>query len=274
MHKKQLRPILLLLCLVLLFLPVSTAAEVISGDNTDTGYTYILDDSADFLDDSEKQKLESQLADLTAYCNVAFVTTDSHTKETTEDFAADYFDDAFGAHASGTLLVIDRCLNEVFLYSDGAARRTVTDSYAYSITDNTYVYATKSHNYDYYTCANKTFAQVQTLMEGRWIAEPMRYICSALLAVILALFLNFFIVMFNSRSRKADEQEILSGVYTKVKLRNPDAQFVRQSRTYSPRSSGSSSSGSSSHSSSSGGGGGHSGGGGGGHSGGGGGHAI
>lgn len=81
-------------------------------------------------------------------------------------------------HANGTIFVIDRCLNEIYLYSDGQAHKIITNSRARSITDNTYTYA---RDKDYYTCAYKVFAQIETLMQGKRIAEPMRYLCSALL---------------------------------------------------------------------------------------------
>lgn len=261
MTVRKLKNMLSLVFLLVLCSIVSPVFAATSASNEKTGYEYILDDSADFLTDEEEQALEKQMYDLTAYCNVAFVTTTSHSKYSTEDFAADYFDNVFGSHENGTIFVIDRCLNEIYLYSDGSTHKTITNSRAYSITDNTYIYATSSYNYDYYTCASKTFDQIQTLMEGRRISEPMRYICSAVLAVILALFFNFFLVMFHSRSRKADRKELLSGAYTQVKLQDANAQFIRQSRTYSPQSSSSHSGGGHSHS--------H-----GGHSGGGGGHSI
>ena len=101
-------------------------------------------------------------------------------------------------------------------------------------------------------------------MQGKRIAEPMRYLCSALLAIVAALFLNLFFALWSSRSHKADRRQVMTGLYAQMQIHNPRTQFIRQSRTYSPVSSGSS-------------GGGHSGGGGGGgggHSGGGGGHSI
>ena len=258
---RKLKLILSIVLCVLFCHALSPVFAATSASNDKTGYVYILDDSADFLTDEQENALASQMYDLTAYCNVAFVTTTSHSKYSTEDFAADYFDEVFGPHENGTIFVIDRCLNEIYLYSDGSAHKTITNSRAYSITDNTYIYATSSYNYDYYTCARETFDQIQSLMEGRRIAEPMRYICSALLAVILALFVNFFFVMYSSRSRKPNRKNFLSGAYTQVQMQEANAQFDHQTRTYSPQSSSSS------------GGGGHSGGGGG-HSGGGGGHSI
>ena len=247
-------------CLILSASTIPVCASAVSASNEETGFVYVLDDSADFLTDSQENSLQKQLYDLTAYCNVAFVTTTEHSKSSTKDFAADYFDDIFGPHANGTIFVIDRCLNEIYLYSDGQAHKIITNSRARSITDNTYTYA---RDKDYYTCANKTFAQIETLMQGKRIAEPMRYLCSALLAIVAALFLNLFFALWSSRSHKADRRQVMTGLYAQMQINNPRTQFINQTRTYSPVSSGSS-------------GGGHSGGGGGGggHSGGGGGHSI
>ena len=231
-------------CLILSASTIPVCASAVSASNEETGYVYVLDDSADFLTDSQENSLQKQLYDLTAYCNVAFVTTTEHSKSSTEDFAADYFDDVFGPHANGTIFVIDRCLNEIYLYSDGQAHKIITNSRARSITDNTYT-------------------QIETLMQGKRIAEPMRYLCSALLAIVAALFLNLFFALWSSRSHKADRRQVMTGLYAQMQINNPRTQFINQTRTYSPVSSGSS-------------GGGHSGGGGGGggHSGGGGGHSI
>ena len=266
-------------CLILSASTIPVCASAVSASNEETGYVYVLDDSADFLTDSQENSLQKQLYDLTAYCNVAFVTTTGHSKSSTEDFAADYFDDIFGPHANGTIFVIDRCLNEIYLYSDGQAHKIITNSRARSITDNTYTYA---RDKNYYTCAYKVFTQIETLMQegggnerscillvnetlmqGKRIAEPMRYLCSALLAIVAALFLNLFFALWSSRSHKADRRQVMTGLYAQMQINNPRTQFINQTRTYSPVSSGSS-------------GGGHSGGGGGGggHSGGGGGHSI
>lgn len=115
-------------CLILSASTIPVCASAVSASNEETGYVYVLDDSADFLTDSQENSLQKQLYDLTAYCNVAFVTTTGHSKSSTEDFAADYFDDVFGPHSNGTIFVIDRCLNEIYLYSDGQAHKIITNS--------------------------------------------------------------------------------------------------------------------------------------------------
>ena len=232
-------------CLILSASTIPVCASAVSASNEETGYVYVLDDSADFLTDSQENSLQKQLYDLTAYCNVAFVTTTGHSKSSTEDFAADYFDDVFGPHSNGTIFVIDRCLNEIYLYSDGQAHKIITNSRARSITDNTYTYA---RDKDYYTCAYKVFAQIETLMQGKRIAEPMRYLCSALLAIVAALFLNLFFALWSSRSHKADRRQVMTGLYAQMQINNPRTQFINQTRTYSPVSSGSSGGGGGGHS--------------------------
>ena len=248
----------LLLALFLIF-PQTVVVDAITTDhNSDSGYDLILDDDADFLTDDEEDSLVEIMTEITDYCNVALVTTTSHSFYSTEDFAADYFDSTFGAHANGTIFVIDRRLNKIFIYSDGDAHKTITNSYAYSITDNTYTYATESHGRDYYTCSYKTMEQILSLMEGRRIAQPMKYICSALLAIILAFLINYFIAMFYSRQKKTSVKTIISSIYANTNITSPRITFSHQAMTYSPPSSSSSGRG----------------GGGGGHSGGGGGHSI
>ena len=258
-----LKSVIIFLLSLFLFLPQTVVVEAVTTEhNSDSGYDLILDDDADFLTDADEDSLVEIMTKITDYCNVALVTTTSHSFYSTEDFAADYFDSTFGAHASGTIFVIDRDLNEIYIYSDGEAHKTITNSHAYTITDNTYVYATESYGRDYYTCSYETMEQILALMEGRRIAQPMKYICSALLAIILALLINYFIAMFYSRQRKTNIKNIISGIYANASITNPRVSFSHQTKTYSPPSS------------SSGGGSSSSGGGGGGHSGGGGGHSI
>ena len=140
-----------------LLLPQTVIVEAVTTEhNSDSGYDLILDDDADFLTDEDEDSLVEIMTKITDYCNVALVTTTSHSFYSTEDFAADYFDSTFGAHASGTIFVIDRDLNEIYIYSDGEAHKTITNSHAYTITDNTYVYATESYGRNYYTCSYET----------------------------------------------------------------------------------------------------------------------
>ena len=97
----------------ILLLPAKIAASPVRVNNEDTPYAYVLDDQADFFTDANEKELKSLMSNITDYCNVALVTTTSHNSYSTEDFAADYYDEAFGPGSSGTIFVIDRCLNEI-----------------------------------------------------------------------------------------------------------------------------------------------------------------
>lgn len=228
--------------------------------NSSTGYTAVIDDSADYLDDSQEASIMELLNQITEYGNAVLITTESHDYYDTDSLCAGYFEDLFGTRADGVIFAIDRDLNKIYLVTEGSSRKTIPTSRCLTITDNTYIYATQSHGYDYYTCAYKTFSQVLTLYKGGFVAQPMKYITNILLALILAMILNYFLAMALSKPKKPSVKQVLDGVFTHVGIENAHVINIGQTKRYSPRSSGSS-----------GGGGGHSGGGGG-HSGGG--HSI
>lgn len=236
----------------------SNESPAIIQENGST-YSLIIYDEADYFSPEQETQLKDLMTEITEFGNVALVTTESLSSSysSTENFAVGYYEDWFSPGANGVIFVIDRYYNEIYLCSEGAARKTISNGRASTITDNTYTYATEAGGRDYFTCAYKSLEQVLTLMQGGRIAQPMRYICSALLAIILALLFNYFIVRFASRSRKADMNKILEGTYANVTLHNAHATFINQTRTYSPQSSG----GGGGHGGGGGGGGGHSGGG-------------
>ena len=65
----------------------------------------------------------------------------------------------------------------------------------------------------------------------------MKYISNALLALIVALLINYFVVRAFSRSKKPSENELLNNIYTQYAVSNPQSTFVRQSKVYDPPSS-------------------------------------
>lgn len=246
----------MILTLLLLLIP-GTAVFASAYENPDTYYEVIICDEADLLTDEEEETLLEDMKPITEYGNVAFVSISENPYHSTKSYAREFYESYFGQD-SGTVFLIDMDERYIWIQSDGAIYKRITTSYADTITDNVYSYASDQ---EYYCCASKAYSQIYTLLEGGKIAQPMKYICNLLLAVILALLINFFIVMWYSRSKKASASELLTGIYHKVDILNPTVTHTHQTKRYSPQSSG--------------GGGGHSGGGGGGgHSGGGGGHRF
>lgn len=216
-------------------------------------YECYIDDAADFLTDAQEQSLYELMEQIANYGNVAFATSTSHSYSSSEQFAVSIFESRFYNNFNGVCFVIDRDLNQIYLISEGATRKLISNGRCNSITDNTYVYATSDYDYDYYTCAYETFSQVLTLLEGGKIAQPMKHICNLLLAIVLAMLFNYFITSSYARSKRPSNAEFLSGVFTKVDISHTSAHFTHQTRKYDPPSSSSSGGG--------GGGGGHSGGG-------------
>lgn len=217
--------------------------QAITWNNQKTGYYIRLEDDADLLNDSEKDLLAAKMQEITAYGNAAFKSI-SYNSSTAADFAERYYHELFGAE-SGTLFLIDMDNRELYLFSDGAVNKTITSAYANTITDNVYRYASDSN---YYQCASMAFEQIHSLLSGHRIAQPMKYISNALLALILAALINYFIVRLCSSSPKPRKNEILKSISTNFTFTNAESILLNKTRTYSPVSS--SGSGGSHHSSS------------------------
>ena len=216
----------------------------------------IIEDDADLLSDQEEASLAETMEGITAYGNVAFKSI-AYNEYSTERYIKNYYSEMFGSR-SGTVFLIDMDNRNIWIHSNGGIYRVITNSYADTITDNVYRYASDR---EYFSCANEAFSQILTLLQGNRIAQPMKYISNVLLAVILGLLITYFMVRAMSVSAKPSEKELLEATRYQYRLNNPQMIHTGTTKKYDPPSSGGSS----------GGGGGSSGGGGGG---GGGGHSF
>lgn len=228
--------------------------------NSETGYKVVIEDDANLLTDEECTRLAAVMEEITEYGNAAFKTIDQNDYATA-NYASSYYHDTFGT-VSGTLFLIDMDNRNLWIFSDGAIYKTITTSYAETVTDNIYTYASREQ---YYICAEKAFEQITSLLRGQKIAQPMKYISNFLLAASLALFFNFGLMTCMTRVRRTSSDEMLKSAQKKFVCTKPVATFKSKVKTYDPVSS-SSGGGGSSGGSSGGGGGGSSSGGGGGHS--------
>ena len=218
-------------------------------------YELIIEDNANILSDEDKIKLQDEMTKLLEYGNVALVTNERLSGATSSK-ASSYYYEHFGVE-SGTIFYIDMNINNryIYIYSDGANSKVITDMKANTITDNVYSYAS---NKDYYGCASKAFEQIHTVLAGGKISEPLRFICSIILALISSFMLCFIYAYLSSRKTKASVKELMSSADTKLTISNFNARITGEDRVYNPPSS-------SSSGSSGGGGGGGGGGSGGGH---------
>ncbi len=230
--------------------------------NPDTGHSVIIYDEADLLTAEEEKSLVEVMMPLTEYGCIGFASVNENN--TSVQYKAEEIShNSFGRMPSQTLFFIDMDHREIFIYSDGSNYKTITTAKANIITDNIYTYASAGN---YYRCASEAYAQMGQILSGGRIAAPLRYVTSALLAILIAMLICFFIINANSKLRKPALDDILGPAEKNLSLGAVSVVPKGVTKKYSPISS--SSGGGSS------GGGSHGGGGGGGHSGGGGGHRF
>lgn len=258
--------LLAVFCLLLVSSPVMAEDILERPDGTvytdeTTGYKLEIHDDASLLEDTQLHALVKDMKGLVKYGSVGFFTTNIEYRSTSalaHDLYDKYLWKQSSAEESGTIFLIDMEQRNIYIYSNGVIYKTITNAYANTITDKVYKYASDA---DYYRCAKEVFDSELTLLEGRKIAQPMKYVSNIFLAAALAILINYLLVKLFSRAKSPSEAEMLASIAATQRMNHADVQFERESKTYSPRSS-----------SGSGGGGGHSGGGG--SSGGGGGHSF
>lgn len=90
-----------------------------------------------------------------------------------------------------------------------------------------YTYASDA---DYYICAMKVYEQEYTLLQGRKIAQPMKYISNALLAVVIAVVINYIIVRVYSSKRKASTKSLMNGLFEYRAFNNCNVVFTHQTK--------------------------------------------
>ena len=202
--------------------------------NPETGYVIYIADEEDLLTDSEEVQLIEDMKPITEYGNAGFVSCENNSVSTRQ-YAEQRYSSVFGSE-SGTLLLIDMGMREFYIRNNGSVSRIITSAYSNTISDNIYKYASDRY---YYKFAATCFLQELELLRGGKIAQPMRYISAALLALILGLLLNYLILRAVTVPRTAGNHEIIDAAQVDFILRNPSSRHTNTTKVYSPvRSSG------------------------------------
>lgn len=250
------------LTLLLALLPGTRAYAHTVYTNPETGYIVLVEDDADLLTDEQESLLAERMRKITNWGNVAFKSIDRNST-TAASYAESYYRERFGQE-SGTVFLIDMDNRQLRLKNDGRISRTITNGNSDTIMDNVYRRASRG---DYYGCAAEVYKEVAALMSGNPIPLPMKYISNALLALILALLINYGIMRHMSKNHAPGQKERLLGMNHHYALTNARADYINTTTRYDPQSSdsgsdssggGGSSGGGSSGGGSSGSGGGHS----------------
>lgn len=207
----------------------------IAQQNEESGYYVVIDDAAGLFSDYEFDRLYETMEPISADGNVVLLTY-SFDAGDTETYANEYAVETFGSDANSMLFVIDMNNRILTVWSRGTVEKKITNTIGSIITDNVYTYAKDG---DYFTTANEAFKQMKDVLEGNRIAQPMKYIGNACLAVLLGLLLTYFIARKMSSTSKASNSELLDSMFSQFELNNPRVDFAYETKEYSPKSSGS-----------------------------------
>lgn len=200
--------------------------------NDQTGYEVFISDWLDLLTDEEEENLLPYMIPITEYGNVVFE-SQSLVWQTAKQYISDQYSEYWDESAS--VFLIDMENRELNLFSSGKIKQIVTPSYANSITDNIYPYASDG---DYFTCAAKAYEQEAVLLRGGKIAQPMKYISCGLMAIILALLINYFIMRIAARNAKASSSEMMKAAAVSMAVGAVARNVTRRVRHVSSQSHG------------------------------------
>lgn len=219
---------LFIVCLIALFSFVM-CVPVMAEDE----YEIIIQDDANLLTQEEEIDLYESMRPLAEYGNVAFVTTNKNDL-TAEDYCLLFYEQHWDI-SSMVMLLIDMDNRIIRLQCDGYIYSIVNDDYGDTITDNIYSYASEG---DYYKCAVKAFSQVNSLLLGEKIAQPMKYITNALLALLIAVVAMFIYVNRLIKQKAISNDEMLKYIGFSFGMREITKKLVaRRKIEYSSASS-------------------------------------
>lgn len=237
----------------ILFLCLIPSGNCYAQNNSTTyNYRIVIQDDANLLTEEEETSLTEIMKQSAVFGNVMFLTVDYNPYSSTDSLSAYTYEKTFG-YSNGVIFTIDMDTRNLWICGFDDLQNVITDNYCDTITDNVYSYATDE---EYYTCSAKAFEQIHTVLNGKNIPQPMKYICNFLLSLIFAFILNYFVALRVSKKRSASVSSLKQNMIYHCNLSNQQAVFSHETKVYNPSTSGGS-------------GGGGGGGGGGGHSGGG-----
>lgn len=225
-----------MLFLLAVLLPITVKCEDYAYINEESSYKFYILDNAGLFSDGDTDYLYYDLENISYVANVGIVTLDENTYSDTESFANHFLLDNFGDDVEAIVFVIDMDNRVLTIWSDGKIR-SVIEPKSTTIVDNVYTYASDG---DYLECAKEVLSEIDAVINGQRIAQPMKYLSNACISVLIALIFSYVIAMGTSSSFKAKDSETLEAIFKKFEIKNADAVYTHTTREYSPESSSSS----------------------------------
>ncbi|MDO4976669.1 MAG: TPM domain-containing protein [Eubacteriales bacterium] len=206
---------------------------------SEEGYEIIVHDQAGLLTEDQQETLTTVMEPIAAYGHVVFLTTD-HNDASARDYCKSYFENRWNKDSAVILLIdMDNRVIRIESFGYGQLYDMITESYANTITDNVYKYAREK---DYNECARSAFTQINQILEGKRIAQPMKYICNALLALISAVIIIFIYVKMRITQKAPSSYEMLDYIDYYCNINEISRQYLNKTKNKVKSSSGSSSS--------------------------------
>lgn len=196
-------------------------------------YEAFLIDEADLLSDHAEQDIRQRLQNCLDTGNTGVMIIDElfkmrQTEADTIQYVQERYREMYG-NQSGTVFVIDMASRyiEVVNFEDRVDEISAYQSAA--IADNVYRYAEEG---DYYTCTYKAIDMISSILQGGNIPQTMRVISNVILAMILALILNFFVLKFVSRAPKAKGKAWVEAANVEVQMNPQEPVYTTRSVEY------------------------------------------
>ena len=235
----------LLLTAILLFLLLPI--RPLAGDNPilyttgENGNEAVIDDQLDFFTPEQEAELIVEMSELLKYGNVIVVTAtcgQMATDSVTEREACDYYRSYFNGEPSGLIFaeIMDPDLSSgsIGLYAFGSVDGPISNEDGETIMDNAYRNVNRK---DYYGYALYSIREAGQYLKTGELARPMKWISNVFLAIVLGLMINFGLISFSRRSRKAKEAELLSGMYQHFQMSDNSMILTHTTKVYDPPSS-------------------------------------
>lgn len=206
--------------------------ENICYTNPSTGYQAIIMDEMNTLSGEDKAALLQSMEPLTKYGEAVYKTTTS-----SGTFGAErYLEIQYGASISadsGVLVLLDMGSGTFKVRCGGKMGRTVNNRQAESFASS----ATNAFARDMQaiTPPKYAFEQVYARLEQARRALPVKYACNAMLALIIAMLINFVLVDRLSQMQKTSEQELMDNVIGYSRHGEVLIEFLTRTETYHPQ---------------------------------------
>lgn len=192
----------LFICLLILLLTCSCALADTVWTNPETGFSFRYEDTAELITDpSEIQDVQEAMKAVTAYANVIFYTSHSVGSDY-EKAARTLGNQTFGPDKKWSMFFIDMKHRQLVVANSPVLERVITSGDCNTITDNVYRDAGRGQ---YSISAVKAFNQITTLLRGGRIAEPMKYISSILIGILLGVGATF-VTLNSTRDHRRKKQ--------------------------------------------------------------------